>query len=49
VVVPALSSAETQDPVTSAPALLGISFNQTVSTVKVKERKPLPQLSTSLF
>lgn len=35
VVVPALSSAETQDPVMSAPALLDISFNQMVSTVKI--------------
>lgn len=34
VVVPALSSAETQDPVMSAPALLAISFNQMVSPVK---------------
>lgn len=47
--VPALSSAETPDPVMSAPALLGINFNQMVSTVKVKELKPLPQKSTSLF
>lgn len=36
-VVHALSSAETQDPVTSAPALLDISFKQMVSIAKVKE------------